>query len=1227
MKKLILPICFLFFTYNFGFSQVNGSQKVTCLNFSVDDEAADEAKGLIVDYADHVEGSNGGLALQALGAIQDYLMLIDIATTNWETTESAAAFSGNNVEVAPNFEVSESGTHGKYGYDNPPPGSGSFGYSVEHCLPGNLQNYSLDGVDVSSQDAIQNYPIYQSSANNDIIRFSGGGQIYMISNDENNIKYVAHEVFFQYSDIVEVYSPVPIAIKIPISVGGNATAYQSFAHPERSFCESICLVKATINGAEAYAGGNAFVNGAFLANAPLFDHQGAYINAPAGVSIYNLDVTIKVKLKSSLSAASQYLPCASNVSGSCNVTVGNFTTLGNLPLPPECTIIGSTTGVNYTNPDDPFACTGIPTPEIVIVNDSCGLGLGSLTILNPIDSINYEWNTGSGDSTITGLTAGNYFCNLSDTSGCVRYFPIEVIDPEQPEIILPEIVDLEAGESVEIAATIENDPALSYLWSTGESTASIEVTDFGTYTVSITNENGCEYIAEVLVQESSLIEYPCLTANYLFSNNAQDISGNDNHAIVNGASLTLDRNAKENAAFSFDGTDDFLEIPNTQYSQPMGGLSIYGWFKTDKSEFNPIISNSGYELYLENGKIHTNINTLSGESIRMQSKFEYDDDVWHFITMTYDAATGIARLLMDGRLITENFNANTADSINYSDPIACFIGSDVEQNNFFKGTIDDIKIFQCPINEEELLYISKTEPATDICQTLFYAEDFEEEAGPEWLNQYYISYLGTQTLGRYHHQKTELVLQDIPPHSVVQICFDLYLNDSWDGNTTPFGPDPFTITESGRVVMRTSFANNYGGSVQTYPSEYMPEFLSNNQHLTGADLIGAWSPHYPQYADSKYEICRSFVNQQDSLHFIFEASLEGNNGINDESFCLDNFQIFLERPSLTLAEEIINCNSDGSYNVIIPFETNANNTDYMVYDLGDLYNELDTVYFTDDGTISEIEFGTYLAGRDYKIVIAEAGDFSNCYPIISDTTTCFFNEVCAIDVATEEICVGDSLHITGIISGGTGPFAISCGIYANVILLGEDPNLDFKIPYCSFDNLEMIITDINLCQVVKTYEATDLPECVVIETPTITMNGNVLTASSSNYNYQWIDCDTNVPISGATDPNYTIEASGNYAVQIINENCNVISECLYSVGIEDVSETFFTVSPNPVSSTFNIQTDADILNIELWDVNGKVFKPLSSTDKEINIVDLPSGVYILHVDLSSEKISTRILKF
>ncbi len=64
----------------------------------------------------------------------------------------------------------------------------------------------------------------------------------------------------------------------------------------------------------------------------------------------------------------------------------------------------------------------------------------------------------------------------------------------------------------------------------------------------------------------------------------------------------------------------------------------------------------------------------------------------------------------------------------------------------------------------------------------------------------------------------------------------------------------------------------------------------------------------------------------------------------------------------------------------------------------------------------------------------------------------------------------------------------------------------------------------------------------------VTRNGNTLTAAENGATYQWINCATNQPISGATAASYTVTISGNYKVAITKNSCVDTSIC-YAVNI------------------------------------------------------------------------------
>ncbi len=147
----------------------------------------------------------------------------------------------------------------------------------------------------------------------------------------------------------------------------------------------------------------------------------------------------------------------------------------------------------------------------------------------------------------------------------------------------------------------------------------------------------------------------------------------------------------------------------------------------------------------------------------------------------------------------------------------------------------------------------------------------------------------------------------------------------------------------------------------------------------------------------------------------------------------------------------------------------------------------------------------------------------------------------------------------------------------------------------------------------------------------VTLNGNTLTAEASGVNYQWINCDTQNDISGATDQSFTPDSSGNYAVVITTDHFSDTSSC-YSVNITNTTDLNDKISifPNPNSGKFYIQINTKFENIELTisDISGKIIlkQKLNSNSNSIDISNNSKGLYLLQIKADNFIINKKILK-
>jgi hypothetical protein len=68
-----------------------------------------------------------------------------------------------------------------------------------------------------------------------------------------------------------------------------------------------------------------------------------------------------------------------------------------------------------------------------------------------------------------------------------------------------------------------------------------------------------------------------LIAYYPFNGNANDASGNGHNGTVNGATPTTDRFNNPTSAYSFDGVDDYISIPNHSDFNMSGDYAFSVW--------------------------------------------------------------------------------------------------------------------------------------------------------------------------------------------------------------------------------------------------------------------------------------------------------------------------------------------------------------------------------------------------------------------------------------------------------------------------------------------------------------------------------------------------------------------------------------------------------------------------------------------------------------------------
>ncbi len=83
--------------------------------------------------------------------------------------------------------------------------------------------------------------------------------------------------------------------------------------------------------------------------------------------------------------------------------------------------------------------------------------------------------------------------------------------------------------------------------------------------------------------------------------------------------------------------------------------------------------------------------------------------------------------------------------------------------------------------------------------------------------------------------------------------------------------------------------------------------------------------------------------------------------------------------------------------------------------------------------------------------------------------------------------------------------------------------------------------------------------------------------------------------------------------EILQGNSILLNDLSLNVGISPVEETESYIYPNPIQDFLKIQTKdlATITNIEIMDLMGKMVFEQEDNLSEINIEELPRGIYLV----------------
>jgi fibronectin type 3 domain-containing protein len=201
------------------------------------------------------------------------------------------------------------------------------------------------------------------------------------------------------------------------------------------------------------------------------------------------------------------------------------------------------------------------------------------------------------------------------------------------------------------------------------------------------------------VLSESLTPREGLLAEYLFSGDATDTSGNGNDGTVNGATLTVDRFGNSESAYSFDGSGDYIGAISTGQND-YDSFTISFWAEWNgQNRVMPIGthnsdgSTSGY-VYFYNDSVYVNFEG-DGEYYNANNALKANE--WAHYAITNDG-DGVLRIYVDGIEVdsaSRQYTVHDSYRIGWS-----------YSDYYFGGKIDDVRIYDRPLTEDEIAILT-----------------------------------------------------------------------------------------------------------------------------------------------------------------------------------------------------------------------------------------------------------------------------------------------------------------------------------------------------------------------------------------------------------------------------------------------------------------------------------------------------------------------------------------
>ncbi|MGV3613115.1 MAG: T9SS type A sorting domain-containing protein [Fluviicola sp.] len=242
----------------------------------------------------------------------------------------------------------------------------------------------------------------------------------------------------------------------------------------------------------------------------------------------------------------------------------------------------------------------------------------------------------------------------------------------------------------------------------------------------------------VSISLSCLAQIPTtgLAGSYTFNGNANDVSGNNYHGTVNGATLITDRFGNPNFAYHFDGVNDYIDLSaHVAGFTSTNAKSVSFWVRTNYDNPNGDGNTCSSVFSISNGSNGTvnasdiyvgnnSTGSLNNELVSMYSRKDASDyyiaghttsnrsllidNTWHHIVLNFNNSS--TTLYLDGNLLAMscNYGTNNGHFANQTDATKVMFGTrwaNGANGAFMNGDLDDFRFYQRSLTGSEVLQL------------------------------------------------------------------------------------------------------------------------------------------------------------------------------------------------------------------------------------------------------------------------------------------------------------------------------------------------------------------------------------------------------------------------------------------------------------------------------------------------------------------------------------------